>query len=162
MVDLQTWGDIATIVSAVLAIVALLFVWHQIRQVAKAQESGSRSYLSARLELGTSRDRQALFLVLKNHGRSPAFDIHIEFDHANNWHYVEHWQRFPFVGDNRVIQLLPDEERKFFLGTMVRGSRLLALRTGEATGTLIYSDALASERKEAIRLTLKDMVFVAR
>jgi hypothetical protein len=160
--DLPTWSDLATIVSAVLAIVALVFVWHQIRQVAKTQESGSRSYLSARLELGTSRERQALFLVLKNHGRSPAVDIHIEFDHANNWHYVEHWQKFPFVGDNRVLQLLPDEERKFFLGTMVKNSRLLALKTDEATGILFYSDALASERKEAIRLTLKDMVFVAR
>ncbi|NDC19369.1 MAG: hypothetical protein EBZ87_03775 [Microbacteriaceae bacterium] len=162
MPDLSIWSDIATIVSAVLAIVALVFVWHQIRQVAKAQESGSRSYLSARLELGTSRERQALFLVLKNHGRTPAIDIHIEFDHANNWHYVEHWQKFPFVGDNRVLQLLPDEERKFFLGTMVKDSRLLALKTDEATGNLFYSDALASERKEAIRLTLKDMVFVAR
>jgi hypothetical protein len=160
--DLSTWSDIATIVSAVLAIVALVFVWHQIRQVAKAQESGSRAYLSTRLEIGTSRERQALFLVMKNHGRSPAVDIHIEFDHVNNWHYVEHWQKFPFIGGNRVLQLLPDEERKFFLGTMVRGSRLLALKTGEATGTLIYSDALESERKEVVRLTLKDMVFVAR
>lgn len=162
MFDLQFWSEVATIVSGLLAIVALGFVWQQIRQVAKAERSGSRSYLSARLEPGTSRDRQALFLVITNHGRSPAVDIHIEFDHANNWHYVEHWQKFPFIGNNRVLQLLPGEDRKFFLGTMVKTSRLLALKTGEATGTLIYSDVIELSRREPIRLTLRDMVFVAR
>ena len=158
----ESWSDVATIVSALLAVVAIAFVWWQVRQFRKAEESGARAYLSARLELGKSRERPAMFLVLKNHGNSPAKDIHIEFNHVNNWHYVEHWQKFPFVGENRILQLLPDEERKYFLGTLVRGSRLVSLKTGQATGTLIYSDPISSERREEITLTLRDMVFVAR
>jgi hypothetical protein len=160
--DLQFWSDLATIVSGVLAIVAIGFVWRQVSQFTKAEESGSRSYVSARLEIGKSRERPAMFLVLKNHGKSPATNICIEFEHVNNWHYVEHWQKFPFVGENKILQLLPDEERKFFLGTLVKGSRLIALKTDEAKGTLIYSDAFSSERREKITLTLRDMVFVAR
>lgn len=158
----ESWSDVATIVSALLAVVAIAFVWWQVRQFRKAEESGARAYLSARLELGRSREKPAMFLVLKNHGKSPAKDIHIEFNHANNWHYVEHWQKFPFVGKNRILQLLPDEERKYFLGTLVKESRLVALKTGEANGTLIYSDSISSERREEITLTLRDMVFVAR
>ena len=158
----ESWSDVATIVSAFLAVVAIVFVWWQVRQFRKAEESGARAYLSARLEIGKSRERPAMFLVLKNHGNSPAKDIHIKFNHVNNWHYVEHWQKFPFIGENRILQLLPNEERKYFLGTLVRGSRLVALKTGQATGTLIYSDPISSERREEITLTLRDMVFVAR
>jgi hypothetical protein len=158
----ESWSDVATIVSALLAVVAIAFVWWQVRQFRKAEESGSRAYLSARLELGKSRERPAMFLVLKNHGKSPAKDIHIRFEHVNNWHYVEHWQKFPFIGENRILQLLPDEERRYFLGTLVKGSRLIALKTGEAKGTIIYSDLISSERREEITLTLRDMVFVAR
>jgi hypothetical protein len=162
MQDLQFWSNVATIVSALLAVVAIAFVWWQVRQFRKAEESGARAYLSARLEIGKSRERPAMFLVLKNHGKSPALDVHIEFDHQNNWHYVEHWKKFPFIEGNRISQLLPGEERKYFLGTLVSGSRLIALKTEEATGTLIYSDSISDKRREQIKLTIRDMVFVAR
>ena len=156
------WSDVATIVSAILAIVGLSFVWYQIRQFTKAQRSESRAYVSAKAEPGISRGRTALYLVLKNHGKSPARDVHIEFDQTNDWHYVEHSDKFPFIGENRILVVWPDEEKKFFLGPMTKGSRLLQLKSATANGTLIYKDETGKEHKEPIALTLIDTKFAAR
>ncbi|MFN4847809.1 MAG: hypothetical protein ACK5GF_03315 [Rhodoluna sp.] len=159
--DIEGWGSLAAIIGLLLSTVALALVFVQIRQFTRAERSTSRAYVSARVVTGETRGNPSLFLVLKNHGRSPAKDVFINFDHENNWHYVARPDRFPFAQGNKILQILPDEEIKFFLGQMLGESRLLQLRTGQATGTLVYSDQFASNRKEPVILTLLDRVFVA-
>jgi len=156
------WVALATIASPVLAIVGLVLVLIQIRQVKDSELAANRAYVSARVELGESRTNPALFLVLKNHGRSPARAISIKFDNENDWHYVQHWQKFPFIESNKITKLLPQEEKKYFLGPMTKGSRLLNLKENTVNGTITYTDPTGTIFNEPIELTLKDLAYVAR
>lgn len=152
----------ATIASALVAIGALPIVVYQVIQFNRSEAAASRSYVSVHAEVGQNRGRAVVFLILQNHGRSMATDISLHFDSPDNWHYVARPEKFPFLYPNIIWQLLPGEQRKYFIGTLEERSRLLALRAGKVSGVVSYSDAASSNRREEFFLTLADLTYVAK
>lgn len=159
---LQEWANIATLVSCGIALVAVVLGLIQIHKIAEAEKAASRSYVTVRLQKGTTRGQPSVFLLFSNHGRAAACNIKIRFEHQNNWHYVRNPELYPFTTEAGINWLYPGEERKYFLGQMKSGSRLLALKNSEVKGTLIYSDEIRQNREEPISITLADLVFVAK
>ena len=99
----------------------LFFVWQlrharkSLRQLELNQVAELKPYLSVTVINGVVRNQPAILLVLKNHGRTPALRVKLDFEPGRVWHFVKP-SNFPFSQEKGLSMLAPGEAKTYFLG----------------------------------------------
>lgn len=75
----ETWIAIGTLTTAAVALAAGVAAFWQVREMRRTREHESRPYPVVFMELNDS-NRHVVELVVKNFGRTCAYDVAIEFD----------------------------------------------------------------------------------
>ena len=158
--DLSTsdWIGIATIVSTIVAIAALVFTAYEIRLMKRAEIQNTKALVSVIYRKGTTRGRASVFICFENHGRVPASNITLRFLNEQKWHHVANPDRYPFNTQQGISVLFPGQKLEYFVGQQ---TYLKHLSQGSVTAELEYLDSVIGRSSSKLQLSLIDQTFVA-
>jgi hypothetical protein len=74
------WAALGTMGTLIVALVAAIFVWVQVRDARDLRREQARPYVAAYLELGNEVEVSLMFLIIKNFGSTTARNISISSD----------------------------------------------------------------------------------
>lgn len=152
------WISIATIVSTLVAIAALLFTAYQVRLMKRAEIQNSKALISVVYRKGVTRGKPSVFIVFENHGRAMASNITLRFLGDEKWHNVSNPESYPFNSAQGISVLFPGQKLEYFVGHQ---TKLKPLAKVKVTAELQYFDSVTGTSSRKVELTLVDQVFVA-
>lgn len=154
---------VSNVVTAITAMVGLLFLSLQVKhahksveQIEKNRTAELRPYLAVLLEMREKDGEPSVFLTFVNFGRTPATNVRLEFDSNRAWNYVKE-PNYAFSSDLGISTLVPAESRTFFLGRLVSGTRFAEIESEPLLANLEYKSlADGEEFVSKVTLSLND------
>ena len=160
--SLETTAIIQTVsnlVTAITAMVGLLFLSLQVRhahksveQIEKNRTAELRPYLAVLLEMRAKDGEPSVFLTFTNFGRTAASNVRLQFDVERSWNYVKD-PNYAFAAERGISTLVPGESRTYFLGRLVPGTRFAEIEAEPLLANLEYK-SLAHDEEFSSRVTL--------
>lgn len=143
---LSNVASLAGTLTALVALVALVFAWRQTTQAREIHVAETRPYVVPSIVDGVNRDgKDSLYFRLENHGRTSALDIDVAFHTDSRWHHVAH-PNFPFVATDGVPLLAPRSAIKFFLGVKTPKAEFVATLEAGIRVTVSFASQVHRKR----------------
>lgn len=150
---------LSSVVTAIVAVIALMFAYRQTKLAREGHIAERRPYIVPAFEIeGTDKARKKVYLSLTNFGNTPAKDVILEFQGEEPWHDISSASHFPFLAENRGISVIPPEANmRFFVGNLAPKSSLQTLRSSDLE--VVIEFAVYGEKarfRDNFRITLRD------
>ena len=167
--DMNAWQVVVDFFSAVVNLVAVVFIALQVRgakqnlhQLDLARESELRPYLAIDLVKIQVGSEMRVYLQIENHGRTPALATRLAIQASGPWHYVKQ-HRFAYLQPAGISQIAPGQTRSYFLGRLDGGGAFAqTLETGIEVTATYDSRVGVTGIEEVTSLTLADSSFQTR
>lgn len=144
--------------TAITALVALLFASRQIALNKAIHLAETRPYVVPELKFGINRQgNESVYLVVTNHGHTPALNVHLRFMTDEPWHMLQN-PSFPFTPSEPGIPVIaPSQSISYFLGRKTSTAKFL--RTFDSSiGVSVSCGNLLNSKSETFEyiLTLRN------
>ena len=116
------WTDyvsaISTLATALAAIFGGIFGLLEYRRAMRLEFHDKRAFIVPRLNVASDAQRPRVYLVIRNYGDTPAFNVTLDFAAGQVWHWVKPAD-YPFLAEQGGITAIgPGEEIRYFLGEL--------------------------------------------